>query len=160
MKALCLGMIAMLACGGAVAQTPATKSNGTVYIAPGNPNTVGRAGSVVGVVPGEATPAPHGSMSTFGGRFGTEGPRSDVNNNSPTQPAVTTSDANRKTATAPVPGASSFTIGEARRRIEAGGFSKVSGLQKDHDGIWRGKATRNGTPVSVYCDYQGNVGAS
>jgi len=160
MRAVRLGLIAALACGAAMAQTTSKSSDGTVYIAPGNPNTVGRAGSVVGVVPGEAVPAPHGAMSTFGGKFGTQGARSDVNNNSSAQPAVTTSDANRKTAAAPVPGSNSFTMVEARKRLEAGGFSKVTGLQKDRDGIWRGKATKDGAPVNVYLDYQGNVGAS
>jgi len=158
MKALHLGLAAALIGGTAMAQAPS--SNGTVYIAPGNPATVGRSGAVVGVVPGEATPAPRGSMSTFGGKFGTEGPRNEVNTNSPAQPAVTTSDANRKTSAAPVHGANSFTMTEARRRIEAGGFAQVTALQKDRDGVWRGKAMRNGAPVSVYCDYQGNVGAS
>jgi hypothetical protein len=158
MTALRLGLAAALISSVAVAQAP--KSNGTVYIAPGTPSTVGRAGSVTGVVPGEATPAPRGAMSTFGGKFGTEGPRNEVNNNSPSQPAVMTSDASRKTSAAPVPGSSSFTMVEARRRIEAGGFAQVSGLQKDRTGIWRGKAMRNGSPVSVYCDFQGNVGAS
>ncbi len=161
MQAFRLGMIATLVCGTALAQTPgpAPSSNGTIYIAPGNPSTVGRSGSVTGVVPGQAVPAPHGSMSTFGGAFGTEGPRSERNNASPAQPAVTTSDADRKTAAAPVPGSNSFTMREARRRIETGGFTQVTALQKDRDGVWRGKAMRNGAAVSVFCDYQGNVGA-
>ena len=158
MKALHLGFAAAFIGGIAMAQAPNPK--GTVYIAPGTPSSVGRSGSVIGVVPGEATPAPRGAMSTFGGKFGTEGPRDEVHNNSPNQPAVTTSDANRKTSAAPVPGSNSFTMAEARRRIEAGGFSQVTALQKDRNGVWRGKATRNGAPVSVYCDFQGNVGAS
>ena len=159
MRALSLGLAMALIGGAAAAQTP-KNSDGTVYIAPGNPSTIGRSGSVRGVVPGEATPAPRGSMSTFGGKFGTEGPRSEVNNDSANQPAVTTSDANRKTSAAPVHGSNSFTKAEARRRIEAGGFAQVTALQKDRDGVWRGKAMRNGAPVSVYCDFQGNVGAS
>ncbi len=158
MKALHLGLAAALLGGTAMAQS--AKSNGTVYIAPGSPSTVGRGGSVVGVLPGEATPAPHGAMSTFGGKFGTQGPRSDVNNGSVNPPAVTTSNSDRKTSAAPVHGSNSFTMAEARRRIEAGGFGKITALQKDRDGVWRGKAMRNGAPVNVYCDYQGNVGAS
>lgn len=75
-------------------------------------------------------------------------------------PAVTTSNADKKTAAAPVKGANSFTMDEARRRIESGGFSQVTTLQKDGDGVWRGTAMRDGTSVPVYCDYQGNVGAS
>lgn len=72
------------------------------------------------------------------------------------QRAVTT-DSGTRTANAPVPGANSFTEGQARSRIEAAGFSGVSDLQKDDQGIWRGKAMHNGQQVSVALDYQGNV---
>ncbi len=157
MKAVRLGAAAALLCGTAWAQTPPAHP-GTYYIAPGTPSTVGRSGSLNGVVPGEAVPAPRGSMSTFGGKFGTEGPLSERNNGA-AQPAATTSDADRKTSAAPVAGSSSFTMREARRRIETGGFTQVTGLQKDRDGVWRGKAMRNGTAVGVFCDYKGNVGA-
>jgi hypothetical protein len=58
---------------------------------------------------------------------------------------------------APVRGSNSFTEGEAKSRIEAKGFSNVSGLQKDNDGVWRGHATRDGKQVEVSLDYQGNV---
>ena len=58
---------------------------------------------------------------------------------------------------APVRGSNSFTEGEARSRMEAKGFSNVSGLQKDNDGVWRGHATRDGRQVEVSLDYQGNV---
>jgi hypothetical protein len=58
---------------------------------------------------------------------------------------------------APVPGANSFTEGQAKSRIEANGFSNVSGLRKDADGVWRGKAMQNGTSVSVSLDFQGNI---
>jgi len=98
-------------------------------------------------------------MSTFGGAFSAPEQRNAGNNSSPAQPAATTSDANQKTSAAPVRGANSFTMGEARRRIESGGFIQVTALQKGRDGIWRGKALRDGTPVNVFCDYQGNVGA-
>ena len=86
--------------------------------------------------------------------------RSPANTTTAAPPAVTTSNADSKTAAAPVKGANSFTMDEARRRIEAGGFSQVTGLKKDDDGIWRGQAMRSGTSVPVFCDYQGNVGAS
>ena len=86
--------------------------------------------------------------------------RSPANTTTAAPPAVTTSNADSKTAAAPVKGANSFTMDEARRRIEAGGFSQVTDLKKDDDGIWRGQAMRSGASVSVFCDYQGNVGAS
>ena len=56
--------------------------------------------------------------------------------------------------------ANSFTMNEARRRIVKVGFTKVTGLKKDADGIWRGKGMKNGASVDVYCDYQGNVGSA
>jgi hypothetical protein len=33
----------------------------------------------------------------------------------------------------------------------------VSGLAKDDNGVWRGKAMKNGQQVDVSLDYQGNV---
>ena len=86
--------------------------------------------------------------------------RSPANTTTAAPPAIATSNADSKTAAAPVKGANSFTMDEARRRIEASGFSQVTGLKKDDDGIWRGQAMRGGTSVPVFCDYQGNVGAS
>ena len=57
---------------------------------------------------------------------------------------------------APAAGANSFTEGQAKSRIEAAGYSNVSGLTKK-DGIWRGKALKGGSAVDVALDYQGNV---
>jgi len=61
--------------------------------------------------------------------------------------------------TPPVPGANSFTEGEARSRIESNGYTGVSDLQKDSQGIWRGKAMKDGKSVSVSLDFQGHVTA-
>jgi hypothetical protein len=58
---------------------------------------------------------------------------------------------------APVAGANSFTEGQAKARIEARGFADVSGLSKDNDGVWRGKAVKDGQNVDVSLDFQGNV---
>src|SRR5438270_4524413 len=58
---------------------------------------------------------------------------------------------------APAAGANSFTEAQARSRIEGAGYSNVSGLVKDKDGIWRGKASKSGKTVDVGLDYQGNV---
>jgi len=33
----------------------------------------------------------------------------------------------------------------------------VSGLQKDANGVWRGKANKGGQAVDVSVDFQGNV---
>jgi hypothetical protein len=61
------------------------------------------------------------------------------------------------TTNAPVAGSNSFTEGQARSRIEAAGYTNVTDLQKDDQGVWRGRATRNGTNTPVGLDFQGNV---
>jgi hypothetical protein len=60
-------------------------------------------------------------------------------------------------AAAPLPGANSFTEGQARGRLESAGMSDVTGLQKDEHGVWRGRASHNGTPTDVALDFRGNV---
>ncbi|WP_375458678.1 hypothetical protein [uncultured Enterovirga sp.] len=56
-------------------------------------------------------------------------------------------------------GANSFTEGQVKSRLEGAGFSNVTDLAKDGDGIWRGKAMRDGKSVSVGFDYKGNIAA-
>src|SRR6266849_236231 len=68
-------------------------------------------------------------------------------------PAVANPNANNPGA--PAAGANSFTKAQAKSRIEAAGYSNVSGLIKDKDGIWRGKASKEGGTVGVALDYQG-----
>ena len=70
-------------------------------------------------------------------------------------PAVATP--NTTNPAAPVPGANSFTEAQAKARIEEQGYTDVSELAKDKDGIWRGKAKKAGAMVSVALDFQGNV---
>jgi hypothetical protein len=60
---------------------------------------------------------------------------------------------------APVAGSNSFTEGQAKSRIESNGFSNVSELRKDDQGVWRGKAMKDGKSVTVNLDFQGNVTA-
>ena len=57
----------------------------------------------------------------------------------------------------PVAGANSFTMSEAKSQIEAKGYTRVADLKKDKDGIWHGKAMKDGASVPVTVDYQGNV---
>jgi hypothetical protein len=64
---------------------------------------------------------------------------------------------NPPSVTAPVPGANSFTQGEAKSRIEARGFSSVADLKKDDQGIWWGSAMKDNKTVKVALDFQGNV---
>ena len=70
-------------------------------------------------------------------------------------PAVRTDEG--PTAGMPQPGANSFTESQARSRMEDAGFRDVTGLQKDDQGIWRGRATRNGSPTGIALDFHGNV---
>jgi hypothetical protein len=58
---------------------------------------------------------------------------------------------------APAEGANSFTEGQAKSRIEAKGFSNISGLRKDASGVWRGTAMKGGKQANVSVDFQGNV---
>ncbi len=58
---------------------------------------------------------------------------------------------------APVAGRNSFTEGQAKSKIEDAGFTGVSELKKDDNGVWRGKANKGGTATSVSVDFQGNV---
>lgn len=55
-------------------------------------------------------------------------------------------------------GANSFTEGQAKSRLEGAGLASVTDLHKDDQGIWRGKATRDGKQVDVGFDYKGNIG--
>lgn len=135
MRTLLLGSAAsVLAIGLAFAQT-STPSTAT---APGNPP----AGMSVGA-PSSPTPA---NLHNDGGKAAASG-----NSNQ----AVATTNAN---ADQPAKGANSFTEGEARNRIAGKGFSNISGLAKDKDGVWRGKAQKDGQSTDVWLDYKGNVG--
>jgi hypothetical protein len=58
---------------------------------------------------------------------------------------------------APVAGRNSFTEGQAKSRIEAAGYTTVTDLKKDDNGVWRGKATKAGASVPVSLDFEGNV---
>jgi hypothetical protein len=78
-----------------------------------------------------------------------------ANDNAPSNPAVKTTDANNPGA--PASGANSFTMGQAKARIEARGYGNVTGLAKDDKGIWHAKAMKDGKSTDVALDYQGNV---
>jgi hypothetical protein len=75
----------------------------------------------------------------------------------PQNSAINSSNSSNRQVTAPVAGRNSFTEGEAKSRIEKMGFSDVSNLQKDDQGVWRGRAMKDGKTVDVSLDYQGNV---
>ena len=62
---------------------------------------------------------------------------------------------NSKTASE---GANNLDEDQAKSRIEAKGYSNVSGLEKDSRGIWRGKGNlKDGRSVYVTLDLAGNI---
>ena len=73
-------------------------------------------------------------------------------------PAVKSPNANNPAA--PVAGANSFTEGQAKSKIEDAGYSNVTSLKKDDNGVWRGKASKGGASTNVSLDFQGNVNAA
>jgi hypothetical protein len=54
-------------------------------------------------------------------------------------------------------GRNSFTQGEAGKRLGKAGYTHITQLQLDKDGLWQGRAKFNGRPVRVALDYKGNV---
>ena len=74
--------------------------------------------------------------------------------NEPQNKAIKSTD---QMVTQPVKGANSFTEGEAKSRIEHRGYTNVGNLKKDANGVWRGRAMKDGAQVDVAVDYQGNV---
>ena len=76
----------------------------------------------------------------------------------PNNNAVNSSGQNNSNA--PVAGRNSFTEGQAKSKIEEAGYSNVSDLKKDDNGVWRGKASKGGSSTNVSVDFQGNVNAA
>ena len=54
-------------------------------------------------------------------------------------------------------GRNSFTETQAQGRIAKAGYSDVSKLAKNRNGVWQGTATKDGAKVNVALDYKGNV---
>jgi hypothetical protein len=79
--------------------------------------------------------------------------KSGPNNNAVNSPGQNNSNA-------PVAGRNSFTEGQARSKIEEAGYTGISDLKKDDNGVWRGKASKSGTAANVSVDFQGNVNAA
>ena len=86
----------------------------------------------------------------------------------PNEPCSSTTTPDSRTSPAPSPPAGTtpqaavraITEDQAKSQIEAKGYSGVSGLRKDANGIWRGKAVREGVAVNVTLDVSGNVTAN
>jgi hypothetical protein len=46
---------------------------------------------------------------------------------------------------------------QAKARIEAQGFTNVSELKKDAQGMWNAKAMKDGKPVQISLDTRGQI---
>ena len=57
----------------------------------------------------------------------------------------------------PEAGANSFTEAQAKSRMEKEGFSNITSLAKDADGIWRAKAMKDGKAMDVALDFKGVI---
>ena len=138
MKSLVLGIAAAVLTGGiGLAQT--TQGTGPT-----------------GTAPTTAMPAfPQPPAGTVGSKGTTRQDSNAAAASGNSNQAVATTGAN---APMPAKGANSFTMGEAKSRIEKSGFSNVSDLTKDDNGVWRGQAQRSGSATMVWLDYKGNVG--
>ena len=136
-----------LALLGAVAAVPAYAQTSPTQTSPAAPGRTAPGAATEGATrPGMTAPAAPDTRS------GATTPNTTNDSN-----AAARVDDGTRTATTPAAGANSFTEGQAKSRIEAAGFTNVSDLQKDDQGIWRGRAQRSGQQVSVALDFQGNV---
>ncbi len=131
---LTLAAVALVAASGA-ALAQGTTTPGTT-----SPSTMSPAPSAT---PGSQTPSTTINSSPQSG--------------STSPSAVQTRNTTQRTSAAPVAGRNSFTHGQAVQRITTAGYSEVTDLKKDNQGVWRGQAKKDGNPVSVSLDYQGNV---
>ena len=154
MKSFLIGSAAsVLVVGLALAQTTPSRPATTGMATP--PSTSGVAAQSISPAGGVATPGTSvgAPSSATPGNLHSDGGKAAASGN--TNQAVATTNAN---AHQPAKGANSFTEAEARRRIEASGFSNVMGLAKGADGVWRGKMQKDGAPTGVWLDYKGNAG--
>jgi|SRR6185295_6394297 len=86
----------------------------------------------------------------------------DLNNDAPnieeSLPSANESVESRESEpTAPRVGASTITEDEAKATFESQGFRQVTELKKNDDGVWIGKAQRDGDSFEVALDFEGNV---
>jgi hypothetical protein len=102
------------------------------------------------------------AVTTPGMRAPTTGAVAPPTTGTVTRPAAGSADSlsagdSRSTRTGESPGANSFTESQARGRLEKNGYTQVSELKKDNEGIWRGSAMKDGTTVQVSVDYKGDI---
>ena len=112
--------------------------------------------------PSAAAPANDG---TNGAAPANQGDANATSNNAVNPPGNANSSVNASGTIKTMPmsqlqkGANSFTEGQARSRIESAGFTNITDLKTDDQGIWRGKATKDGKSVNVGFDFKGDLAA-
>lgn len=72
-------------------------------------------------------------------------------------PAIPSARPNNMGTGGPAAGSNSFTESQARSRLEQHGYTAISGLKKNNDGVWQGAAMRDGKSVVVSLDYKGDI---
>ena len=80
-------------------------------------------------------------------------PQADAN--APGNAAV--KDVHQENAGPAASGANSFTEAQARQHIVNSGYTSVTGLSQDSNGLWHGTATKNGKAGPVALDFKGNI---
>ena len=135
MKLVITAAIAALVAGPALAQTAAPTP-----MSPGAPARTAPASPAAGTPTGSSNPA----VNTGGNA------PSSVNASGKAQFVA---------AAALEKGANSFTEGQTKSRLEGAGLKDITDLKKDDQGVWRGKAMRDGKSVAVGFDYKGNISA-
>lgn len=93
------------------------------------------------------------STLSAGAAFAQSTPAADPS--APGNPAIAAK--HKGTAEIATAGANSFTQGQARKRITKAGYTDVSKLTKDANGLWQGAAMKDGASVNVALDYKGDV---
>jgi hypothetical protein len=129
--------------------SPAAPGGGGTSMSQGTPNGASPAAQA----PAAGTPR-SGDTNAVTGTTGATAPGAAPGTVAGGAPAT---DAPRPTVATPVAGANSFTEGQARSRITEAGYTDVTDLKKDDQGVWRGKAMRNGASTEVGLDFKGNV---
>ena len=149
MKPIVLGIAAAgMLVGVGYAQTTTTPN--TTNTTPISPSAANRQGA-----PAEAMPKSAGTGTASTTPVTKTDDKSAASGN--TNQAVATTTAN---ASEPARGANSFTMGEAKSRLEKNGFADVSDLKKDDNGVWRGTGKKDGSNAKVWLDYKGNTGTA
>lgn len=109
-----------------------------------------------------ATPAPTPAPTTAPALTPASVPSATTGSAAPAAPLLPVASPVASSATTrqpkPTSGANSFTDGQAHDRIQGEGYQDVRNLTLDPQGIWRGMAIKNGQPVHVWLDFQGDVG--